>query len=170
MIANKETIEKLKEPLTDEEIEIRVGNVIVTANGQWVTFLAYKTARTDANRLDEIIGADNWSSSYDVKGNIMFCEISIMTTNGWVSKEDCGDDNKQGHKGSASDAFKRAGFKWGIGRELYDFPTIFVTLRPDEVKDKKMANSAKIQYWKMKRVNGKVTIVDNKNVERFKER
>ena len=120
--------------LTEADIECKVKKV--TAKG--AILLLYKTARTDMDILDETVGAENWECSYDeIKGNL-YCTITIQTKRGvadteyWdaVSKQDCGIESREDgdgneKKGEASDAFKRAGFKWGIGRELYTAPFIF---------------------------------------------
>lgn len=112
--------------LRADEIECK----IATVNGKGVSLLLYKTARTDMQILDETVGAFNWQCGYhEVKGN-MYCEISIYDKekNQWITKEDCGVESAFGdkEKGEASDAFKRAGFKWGIGTELYTSPFIWV--------------------------------------------
>ena len=118
--------------LTEEDIEVKVKKV--TDKG--AILLLYKTARTDMDILDETVGADNWGCDYkDIKGNL-YCTIGIRFPMGldgerWVYKSDCGIESREDgdgneKKGEASDAFKRAGFKWGIGRELYTAPFIFV--------------------------------------------
>lgn len=112
--------------LRADEIECK----IATVNGKGVSLLLYKTARTDMQILDETVGAFNWQCGYhEVKGN-MYCEISIYDKekNQWITKEDCGVESAFGdkEKGEASDAFKRAGFKWGIGTELYTSPFIWI--------------------------------------------
>ena len=64
--------------------------------------------------LDETVGAFNWKCEYqEIKGN-MYCGLSIKNDNEWVEKWDCGVESAFGdkEKGEASDAFKRAGFKW----------------------------------------------------------
>ena len=60
-----------------------------------------------------------------------FCRVSIKLPDWpeWVSKSDCGSEsNTEAEKGEASDSFKRACFNWGIGRELYTAPFIWVKL------------------------------------------
>ena len=48
--------------------------------------------------------------------------------NCWVWKWDCGtESNTEKEKGEASDSFKRACVNWGIGRELYTAPQIWIT-------------------------------------------
>lgn len=110
--------------LRSDEIECK----IATVNGKGVSLLLYKTARTDMQILDETVGAFNWKCEYqEIKGN-MYCGLSIKNDNEWVEKWDCGVESAFGdkEKGEASDAFKRAGFKWGIGTELYTSPFIWV--------------------------------------------
>lgn len=119
-------IEKLMEPLDREDVELRVG--ATTEKG--FALLLYKTARTDAKRLNESCGL-MWQNHYhyDAKG-LLCCDISIWdeTSKQWVVRGDVGtESNTEKEKGSYSDAFKRAGFKWGIGAELYNSPFIWVS-------------------------------------------
>lgn len=113
--------------LREEEIECRVKKVMQSG----VILLLYKTARTDMDILDETVGAENWDSDYrEIKGNL-YAGIGIQCGDRFVWKWDCGiesreDDEGNQKKGEASDAFKRAGVKWGIGRELYSAPNIFI--------------------------------------------
>lgn len=113
--------------LNESDIECKVKKV--TAKG--AVLLLYKTARTDMDILDETVGAENWTCDYrDIKNNL-YCRIGIRFPDDWVYKEDCGIESREDgegneKKGEASDAFKRAGFKWGIGRELYTAPFIFI--------------------------------------------
>ena len=113
--------------LTADDIECEVKKL--TEKGAIV--LLYKTARTDMDILDEAVGAENWTCSYEVIKDNLYCSIGIKCNTEWVYKSDCGiesreDDEGNQKKGEASDAFKRAGFKWGIGRELYTAPFIFI--------------------------------------------
>lgn len=112
--------------LTSEEIECRIGTI--TAKG--LTLLLYKTARTDIKILNETFGQMNWQCNYkEIKNNI-YCGISIFDNvkKEWITKWDCGTESDFGdkEKAEASDAFKRAGFKWGVGIELYTAPFIFI--------------------------------------------
>lgn len=115
--------------LRADEIEVRVGTVGQTKKGDgYATLLLYKTSRVDRQMLDEEYGALNWQCKYaDHKGNL-FCSIGVWDEKKaqWVWKEDAGaESNMEKTKGESSDAFKRAGFRWGIGIELYTAPTIF---------------------------------------------
>lgn len=127
--------------LTAEEIEVRVQSV--RQNG--AILLLYKTARTDMAILDETVGAENWQDKfYEVKG-VMFCSIGINTNynnpeaaDRWIWKSDAGtESNQDAEKGNASDARKRAGFAWGIGRELYTSPFIWVPKEKCNITEKK---------------------------------
>ena len=115
--------------LTKDQIECKVKQV--TAKGAVV--LLYKTARVDMDMLDLIVGPANWMNSYRDIDGVLYCTITIRDpeTGHWISKEDCGIESRadgEGNekKGEASDAFKRAGFRWGIGRELYSSPFTFI--------------------------------------------
>lgn len=116
--------------LTADEIDCRVQSV--KQNG--LVLLLYKDARVDQNILDETVGAENWQREhYECKGNL-FCRVAIDTNalnekdeRRWVWKADCGtESNTEAQKGEASDSFKRACFNWGIGRELYTSPFIWI--------------------------------------------
>lgn len=87
--------------------------------------LLYKDARVDMQILDETVGQENWQKRYyEVKGNL-YCSVGIRIDNEWIWKDDCGvESNTECEKGEASDAFKRACFNWGVGRELYSTPKI----------------------------------------------
>lgn len=111
--------------LRPEEIECRVARV--TEKG--VVLLLYKTARTDADILDETVGHLNWQNGFEVIDGTLYgyTEIWDAEKKQWIHKTDAGtESNTEAEKGRASDAFKRAGFKWGIGRELYSAPFTFV--------------------------------------------
>ena len=109
--------------LTADDIEVRVQSV--KQNG--LILLLYKNARVDMAILDETVGPENWQREhYECKGNL-FCRVGIKCGDEWVWKADCGvESNTEAQKGEASDSFKRACFNWGIGRELYTSPFIWV--------------------------------------------
>ncbi len=94
--------------------------------------------------LDETVGAMNWTVDYEeIHGNL-FCTISIFNDSRgeWIKKQNCGiesrpDDGNE-KKGEASDAMKRAGFCWGIGRELYTAPLIIIRCKTRDDKGEKI--------------------------------
>lgn len=115
--------------LDADEIECRVGQG--GSNGaNWCTLLLYKDARCDMRRLDEKFGIFGWSRKHEYIGQDLYCTVSVYKEGiGWVSKQDVGTpSNVDKEKGRASDAFKRACYCLGIGRELYTAPKIRIPL------------------------------------------
>lgn len=110
--------------LKTDEIECRVAQI--TAKG--CSLLLYKTARVDRAILDEEFGQMSWQNDFKVIDGKMYGGIGIYSNDlgEWIWKWDCGtESNTEAEKGQASDCFKRAGFKWGIGVELYTAPFIW---------------------------------------------
>ena len=127
--------------LTPDDIEVRVQSI----KEKGLVLLLYKNARVDMNILDETVGAENWQREhYECKGNL-FCRVGIYCDNKesvkppcWVWKSDCGtESNTEAQKGEASDSFKRACFNWGIGRELYTSPFLWVNAEDCNIKNGK---------------------------------
>lgn len=121
--------------LNPEEIECRIGNI--TKNG--VSILLYKDARVDQKILDEVFGPFGWKRSHaSIDGNL-YCTVSVKDPESgeWVSKQDVGTTGfAEKEKSQASDSFKRACFNWGIGRELYTAPFIWVPAGMVNIQDK----------------------------------
>jgi hypothetical protein len=98
----------------------------------------------------------------------LYCGIGIRNIDGsFVWKWDCGiesrtDEDGNEKKGEASDAFKRAGFKWGIGRELYTAPFIFLKVET-EIDGKKYKLKNKFQTFSVK----EITYDKSRNIERL---
>lgn len=114
--------------LKAEEIDCRVAQI----DKNWCTLLLYKDARVDMNILDETVGSMNWQKRY-LRNNAN-CVVGIWDDKKeqWIEKEDTGTESfSEAEKGLASDSFKRACFNWGIGRELYTAPSIFIFPRKD---------------------------------------
>ena len=136
---------KLFRLLKPNEIECRVQK----ATQKGVVLLLYKTARTDADLLDETFGPTSWENDFKLVDGVLYGGIGItypfnihfddgnsehLVKTIW--KWDAGtESNTEAEKGRASDAFKRAGFKWGIGRELYSAPFTFVPAGKCTVKE-----------------------------------
>ena len=111
--------------LKASEIECRVGSV--KNNG--MSLLLYKDARADMKILDETFGFDGWKREHQLIDGKLFCTVSIWSDKRgeWITKQDVGtESNAEKEKGQASDAFKRACVNFGIGRELYRSPFIWV--------------------------------------------
>ena len=120
--------------LRPEEIEVRIGQVYEKG----VTMLLYKNARVDMALLDEMYGPMGWQRDHkEIKGN-MYCGVGILNevSGDWVWKWDCGtESNTEKQKGEASDSFKRACTNWGIGRELYTAPLIWLDVATRQKKN-----------------------------------
>lgn len=154
--------------LRADEIECRVQS----AKENGVVLLLYKDARVDMNILDETVGSSNWQREhYECKGNL-FCRVGIRIERKdecggyaeWVFKSDCGtESNTEAQKGEASDSFKRACFNWGIGRELYTSPFIWIPSESCNIKDGR--NNTKQCYDKF--VVESITI-ENKQITALK--
>lgn len=111
--------------LRADEIECRVASV----NEKGVTLLLYKDARVDQRILDETFGIMGWKRSHQCIDGSLYCTVEVYDAakGEWVSKQDVGTVNlMEKEKSQASDSFKRACFNWGIGRELYSAPFIWV--------------------------------------------
>lgn len=112
-------------PLRADEIECRIG--MEKDNG--VSILLYKDARCDMNILDESVGAENWKKDYQLIDGQLFCTVYIWDKekSEWIGKQDVGTENRtEAEKSRASDAQKRACSAWGLGRELYTAPFVWI--------------------------------------------
>jgi len=162
-------------PLKPSEIDCRVS----TISEKGLSLLLYKDARTDMELLDEVVGPMNWQRDHkELKENI-YGGIGIRDelTKEFIWKWDCGKESfSDSEKGESSDSFKRAGFNWGIGRELYTAP--FIWVKPlDEIEFVKNTNGkyatntkfkvSNINYDKDKNIIG-LEIIDGKKNVRFK--
>lgn len=112
--------------------------------------MLYKDARCDMNILDETVGPENWQRKHS-RDNAN-CTVGIWDEGKgqWIEKEDTGTESRtEREKGLASDSFKRACFNWGIGRELYTAPFIWIPAAQCRIEN----------------VGGKVTCYDRFSVE-----
>ena len=133
--------------LSANDIECRVQSVSRARNGRvGAVLLLYKDARVDMRILDQVFGPGNWQRTHEVINGNLFCNIDIWDPEkrAWVRKQDVGvESNTEKEKGQASDAFKRAGFNVGIGRELYTGPFIYVELADNEFYSEGQQNGRK---------------------------
>lgn len=142
--------------------------------------LLYKDARVDMSILDETYGAMNWQREHIEIGGKMFCTIAVWDEDKkqWISKQDVGvESNTEATKGESSDSFKRSGTNWGIGRELYTAPFIYIQLETEEWYTDQQSGKPKtkpgftitvkeITYNDNREIKTLV-LVDKKNKERF---
>ena len=150
--------------LTANDIECRTKKI----TNEGAVLLLYKTARVDMRILDEVYGVMNWQRRHEVINGNLFCTISVWDSekSQWVNKQDVGtESNAEAEKGQASDAFKRAGFAWGIGRELYDAPFIWIS---GKVSKYDRFHVTDIQYDREKQAFTRLTICDDKGKERYR--
>ena len=164
--------------LKANEIEARIQSIYPAKKGCVV--LLYKDARCDMNILDETVGPENWQRSHEVIDGNLYCNVGInfKTQDGydrWVWKQDVGvESNTEKEKGQASDSFKRACFNWGLGRELYTAPFIWIALGDNELVIDKSGNAKcytkfyvqEIEYNENNEISS-VVIVDGNGVVRF---
>lgn len=121
--------------LRANEIDARVA----TINDKGCSLLLYKDARVDQNILDETVGPENWQRFHHLIGQNLYCTVQIFCKDleMWVGKQDVGTESyTEKEKGQASDSFKRACFNWGIGRELYTAPFIWVKAKDMNLEPK----------------------------------
>lgn len=145
----------------------------ISKDGTGVSLLLYKDARCDMNILDECVGSMNWQRMHLRDNSNCIVSIWDADKNEWVSKEDTGTESfSEAEKGLASDSFKRACFNWGIGRELYTSPSIWINLNKADTKmvgDKLvLANSFNVldvHYCEKRIIH--LVIVDKHNKIRF---
>lgn len=118
--------------LRAEEIECRVSMV----NEKGLGLLLYKDARADQKILDETFTPYGWKRSHQVINGNLYCTVEVWDPEKqqWIGKQDVGtESNSEKEKGQASDSFKRACFNWGLGRELYTAPFIWVPAGNTEI-------------------------------------
>ena len=152
--------------LKADEIDVRISQI----TNKGFSLLLYKDARCDMNILDETVGAKNWQRQH-TRDNAN-CIVSIWDDDKkqWVSKEDTGtESNTEKEKGLASDSFKRACFNWGIGRELYTSPFIWVSDTSYIKTNEKTSKSAVYEKFRVseieisdKKIILELEIVDSK--------
>ena len=121
--------EMLAIPFKADQVKWRVGRK--TKKGDSALVLAYIDARNVMDRLDKVMGVENWKDHYSFEGTRVICHLSIRKDlkSEWITKEDCaGDTQVEGEKGGMSDAFKRAAVKFGINRDMYAFGNTYAPI------------------------------------------
>ena len=121
--------------LRTEEIKCRAGAV----NEKGMSILLFKDARVDQKILDEVLTPFGWKRSHQILDGNLYCTVEIWDPEKqqWVAKQDVGTMSyAEKEKGQASDSFKRACFNWGIGRELYTAPFIWIPAEKAKIRQK----------------------------------
>lgn len=149
--------------LRAKDIECRIQSV----KEKGLVLLLYKNARVDMALLDKTVGPLNWQRSHS-RDNAN-CTVAIWDEKKeeWVAKEDTGtESNTEAQKGLASDSFKRACFNWGIGRELYSAPFIWIPSGMCDIQNGKCYDKFevdKIGYTEDREINFLVIVKLEKN-------
>lgn len=126
-------LSRLKDPFHESEVKWRIQQVGKKQGGElWAICIAFITRTAVLDRLDEVVGPENWQNKFvpGPHGGVM-CGISILCGNNWITKWDGTDIQEvEPVKGTLSDAVKRAGVQWGIGRYLYRLEGCFANIHP----------------------------------------
>ncbi len=114
--------------------------------------LAYVDARAIMDRLDQVVGVENWQDNYQLlTDNSVVCRLRVRFGDRWIAKTDVGSPSAQPDggdrpKAAFSDALKRTAVKFGVGRYLYRLPALWVDYDP--VK-KQFASTPRLPDWAM---------------------
>lgn len=131
-------LKKFTLPLQPDEVEWKIGGQR-TEKG-FFKVLPYIDNRAVLNRLDSVFGPENWYNEFrevsatSEKG--FLCSLHIKLGDRFISKTDGASETKgyEPIKGGISDAMKRAAGQWGLGRELYGYPDVYIKeIKPDVV-------------------------------------
>jgi hypothetical protein len=134
--ANPDNVEMLTRQLAEpfDPALVRFKPAVVVGNRALA--LAYVDARTIQDRLDSVLGVENWQDDYDaLPDGSVICRLKLRIGNQWITKVDVGSPSDQTDSGDRikaafSDALKRAAVKFGIGRYLYRLPNQWVEWDP----------------------------------------
>lgn len=158
---------KLKRYFPEDQLEWRIQQVGYTEDFKtkeikpWAKVLCYVQARAIENRLDEVIGAENWKTEFRADGSNIICRLSIWDKDKqeWIYKENGASETKiEAFKGGISDALKRcASHGWGIGRYLYELDITFAECSLERPANKKgwektsldVKGKKETLYWKI---------------------
>lgn len=122
----KEIDKLLKMPFEEKDLEWRLQSCGKSSKGFYGKCLAYVTSRAIQERLDSVVGPDNWQCKIRKEGDAYLCELAIRVTHSdgvteFISRTDGADATDiEPVKGGISSAIKRAASLWGIGRYLYN--------------------------------------------------
>jgi hypothetical protein len=122
-IKQMETIKTIEEIENQLKAPMNYKWRIQSINDYKATCVAYIDARDVMDRLDEVFGVHGWEDEYEEADGKLFCKLSCHFPNKQfpITKSDTGSEsNVEKDKGLASDTFKRAAVKFGVGRFLYN--------------------------------------------------
>lgn len=148
MGATSAWIAELAKPFEPRDLEWKV-QACGEKNGKiWARVLTYITAPAIMDRLDDVVGPENWRVQYTAgpDGGVM-AGLSIKIEDEWIEKWDGAENTDiEAIKGGISNAFKRAARCWGIGRYLYKVEANFANIREDGEHSGK-TKDGKFFYW-----------------------
>lgn len=140
-----EIMERLSAPFPPDEVEWRI--TAKTKDNTKGLVAAYIDNRAVMNRLDEVVGYNNWQSRFSGNGDGAICELSLRINSEWITKSDgAANTDIEAIKGGLSNAMKRAAAQWGIGRYLYKLPGVWVEIQP-KGKSYEIAEKPKLPSW-----------------------
>ena len=96
-----------------------------------------------------------------INGNL-FCTVEVWDEEKkeWISKQDVGKESyTEKEKGQASDAFKRACFNLGIGRELYTAPFIWIPNKYVNIQQGRNGKPTTNDRFKVEKI-----VIENKKI------
>jgi len=150
---------RLKAFFAEEDLEWRVQSCGFNGEAPWAMVLCYIQARAIQNRLDEVMGFENWKDEYRVEGTNIICRLSLKINGEWVAKENgASETDIEAFKGGISGAFKRvASSGFGIGRYLYDLDSNFAVCSLEKQKgwEKTKTKEGKYIYWEIPKMPAK---------------
>ena len=121
-------MKEIKFPLlTKDDIELRIGQM--SKDNTKASLLLYQDARCGMKYLDQVVGANKWQKKYYEVRGLVICSLGIYDDElkQWLWKDDTGTAGSiEEEKSIVSDSFKRCCVCWGLARELYTSPTIWV--------------------------------------------
>jgi hypothetical protein len=145
--------EKLAEPFDPRAVQWKAQSV----RNNRAMAVAYVSARTVMDRLDSVIGVENWQDEYTPlpDGSVM-CRLRLRIGGRWIAKTDVGSPSEQPDEGDRtkaafSDALKRAAVKFGVGRYLYRLPRSWVDYDPAK---KQIVQVPQLPAWAVPKPKG----------------
>lgn len=144
----------LARPTPPERVQWRGDRT--TRDKSRINVLGYIDARYVDDTLNEVVLPENWQNRYeDIPGGTR-CGIGILIAGEWVWKWDAAPHSDiESVKGGHSDSMKRAAVHWGIGRDLYDLPDLWVPAKET------YSGSGKYEPAILPTWNGSAWVTDN---------
>lgn len=127
---NENLLPELRKPFHSAHVTWKPGSV--TKDQTKALALAYADLRAYQNRLDEVAGMD-WSVTYTPWGERIVCHLTIngVTRSSSGEPDSQSERNEVGGTSAEAQAFKRACAMFGLGRYLYNLPSVWVEYDPN---------------------------------------